>query len=52
MTLSVSDTTEATLIGLRCNLYSFEAKTEGYNFGEDYSVQFVVYLDQKSRLQI
>ena len=51
MSLSVSDTTEATLIRLGCNLCLFKAKINGYNFEEDHSVQFVVYSNQIFKLQ-
>ena len=40
-------TSEATLIGLRWNLYHFEAKRKGYKIEEGHSVQFAVQLGQK-----
>ena len=50
MSFSVSDTTEATIIGLGYNLYHFEAKTGGYNFDEDLLTQFLVYPGQNFKL--
>ena len=47
---SVMHTTKATLIGLRYNLYHFEAKTESYNVYEDHLVQCIVYLGQNFEL--
>ena len=51
MSLSVSVTTKATLIGFGYTLYRFEAKKKGYKFSEDHSIQFIVYLGQSYRLQ-
>ena len=51
MSLSVSVTTEATLIRLGYTLYRFETKTKRYNFHEDKSTQFIVDLGRICILQ-
>ena len=49
--LSVSITTEATLIGLGYTLYRFEAKTENYISYEDINPQIIHFQGQNVKSQ-